>query len=109
MSQFLNDTSIDGNLTITNGGISTPTMTATQFGYLSGATSNIQQQITDLTSNTTGKILKTMTEVSANTNNTYIAGATAVKELAGRITSGTTDLTAGSSALTTGSIYLVYQ
>ena len=80
MSKFLNDVSINGSLTLT-GNLSTNQVTATQFNYLSGATSNIQNQINNLTANTTGKLLSTLSEVSACTDSSYFASATAVKEL----------------------------
>jgi len=80
MSKFLNNMTVDGDLSVT-GGISSGTVTAQQFSYLSGATSNIQQQITNLTNNTTGKLLSSKEDIVACTDPSYFASATAVKEI----------------------------
>ena len=80
MSKFLNNMTVDGDLSV-SGGISSGTVTAQQFSYLSGATSNIQQQITNLTNNTTGKLLSSKEDIVACTDPSYFASATAVKEI----------------------------
>lgn len=120
-----------GTITLSSLGI---TATTTELNYCDGVTSNIQTQLNGKLS-TSGTAAKATADASGNNiastyltktdaSNTYLGkSATAAKATAdasgnniantyfkkSEITSSTTDLTAGSSALTTGSIYLVYE
>ncbi|MDF2610035.1 MAG: hypothetical protein K0R92_1509 [Lachnospiraceae bacterium] len=87
------------------------TATAAELNYMDGVTSAVQTQIN-------GKAASSHTHAASNiTNGTFggpvVANASAVATLTTaqvrNIKSSTTDLTAGSSALTTGDLYIVYE
>jgi hypothetical protein len=87
------------------------TATATELNYVDGVTSNVQTQLNGKAASSHNHAASNVT--AGTLGGQVVANATAVSTLTTaqvrNIKASTTDLTAGSSALTTGELYVVYE
>lgn len=87
------------------------TATTTELNYVDGVTSNIQTQLNAKAASSHNQAASTITAgtLAGKVNANATAKATLTDSQVRDIKASTTDLTAGTSALTTGDIYLVYE
>lgn len=85
--------------------------TATELNYMKGVTSAVQTQLNGKAASSHNQAASTITAgtLAGKVNANATAKATLTDSQVRDIKASTTDLTAGTSALTTGDIYLVYE
>ncbi len=99
---FSGTTTFTGSITANSKSIS-----ATELGYLDGVTSAIQTQLSAKVDTSTAQTVAGVKTFSAGAKRS--GTPTATSQEFRNIYAGTTDLTAGSSSLTTGTIYIMYE